>query len=414
MNKVVPIAIEAMRQAKSGGRPVRLTGTVDDLVRTLRPAAPLYVIWPERISQESARFRKAFPGEAMYAVKTNPDKSVLQAVYHGGIRSFDAASIEEVRAVRKAFRSARINFMHTVKSPEAIREAYEKHGVRVFSLDTADEMKKILAATDLADDLTLFVRFAPPKNGRAAIDFSAKFGASFEEAAQLLRQCRFVAQRIGLCFHVGTQSTDPAVYGRAVSMAAKIIREGGVPIDVLDIGGGFPVPYPGQEIPALESCIDAMAEALKKEKLDHLPLLAEPGRALVAQGGALITRVELRKGQTLYLNDGTYGGLFDAGPLLNTKFPVRAIRAKGKLSAEMQEYRFAGPTCDSLDMMAGPFILPADIKVGDWIEIGNLGAYSQSMRTNFNGFGQSDTVCLYEQEPAMKASSARGKVNGEK
>jgi ornithine decarboxylase len=398
MSKVIPLAVEALKQAELNKRPARLVGHLDDVIDLLRPSRPLYIYWPERIGQAARAFTRAFPGETMYAVKTNPNKSVLQALSRGGVRSFDAASIEEIRLVRKTLPKARIYFMHPVKAPEAINEAYHVHGVRDFVLDSEEELYKIIRETDLAAGLNLYVRIALPKNGKAAIDFSSKFGALPDEAIRLLQRCRPVADTLGVSFHVGTQSCDPNVYGKAVSVAAGVIRKSGVKVDMLDVGGGYPVPYPGEECPAIESCIDSLKKALVKEKLSHLPLLAEPGRALVAQGGALIARVELRKGNTLYLNDGTYGGLFDAGPLLKTKYPVRVMRARDKqpLRGAPQAFRFAGPTCDSLDMMEGPFMLPSDIGIGDWIEIGNLGAYSQGMRSNFNGFGTNDTLCLYD------------------
>ncbi len=297
--------------------------------------------------------------------------------------------------VRKISRKARIYFMHPVKSPEAIREAYTLYGVRDFVLDTEDELFKIVRETELASDLNLYVRLALPRNGKASIDFSSKFGASPDEAAKLLQTARSVAQKLGLCFHVGTQTTDPSVYARAVNQAASVIRKSRVAVDVLDVGGGFPVRYADGDVPGFGTCIDALKTALAKAGLQNMPLLAEPGRALVAEGGALVARVELRKGLTLYLNDGTYGGLFDAGPMLNTRFPVTGHRAGEAFATETAEFRFAGPTCDSLDVMKGPFVLPADIDMGDWVEIGNLGAYSRSMRTHFNGFGFSDIICLY-------------------
>ena len=362
----------------------------------LRPPRPLYVLWPERIEETARRFRKAFPGETMFAVKTNPDRSVLRHLNRAGIHTFDVASIDEVRLVHRTLPKARLFFMHPVKSPEAIREAYYTHGVRHFVLDTEDELFKIMRETELATDLTLFVRLSLPKNNAATIDFSGKFGAAPKEAAKLLAQCRPVARSLGLCFHVGTQTIDPSVYARAVGVAADVIKNCGAKIDCLDVGGGFPVPYPGQDVPSVETCVDALCDALNAHGLNHLPLLAEPGRALVAESGSLVVRVELRKGNTLYINDGTYGGLFDAGSVLKVRFPVHGIRPDGAFSDEMKEFRFAGPTCDSIDMMKGPFVLPADIRMGDWIEIGNIGVYSQGMRTNFNGFGQADTLILHD------------------
>lgn len=369
-------------------------GTTAQLVQDLLPAEPLYVLWPKKLTAKARHFVDAFPGKPMYAVKTNPDKKVLKALAQGGIDTFDVASIAEVRLVRSILPQAVLYFMHPVKSPEAIRESYFVHGVRNFVLDCEEELEKIIRETGLARDLNLFVRMALPRNSSAGIDFSAKFGATPEEAVSLLQKCRIVSQKLGLSFHVGTQTTNPSVYGKAVRMAAEVLRKSGVSIDILNVGGGFAVPYPGEQVPELETTIGAIKTALKAEKLEHIPLMSEPGRYLVAQGGALITRVELRKGNRLYLNDGTYGGMFDAGPVLNVRFPVKAIRALGPFSSEMAEFQFAGPTCDSLDMMKGPFILPFDIKTGDWIEIGNMGAYSNTLRTDFNGFGNAHTVCL--------------------
>jgi ornithine decarboxylase len=398
MDKVINLARASVRRAEREGRNARITGTPEDVVAALRPAKPLYILWPKRIAVTAKHFMKAFPGQSMYAVKTNPDENVIRALSGAGMRNFDAASLDEIRLVRRVAPKARIFFMHPVKAPEAIREAYALHGVRDFVLDTQDELFKILRETDLAGDICLYVRLGLPKNGKAAIDFSSKFGCSPKEAVKLLRACRPASQKIGLCFHVGTQTTDPAVFARAVGVAATVIRESGVQVDVLDVGGGYPVSYPGNTVAPVETYIDAMRDALQAEGLGRMPLLAEPGRALVAASGALIARVELRKGNTLYLNDGTYGGLFDAGPVLKTRFPVMAHRPESTFEGELKAFRFAGPTCDSLDMMEGPFMLPADIKMGDWIEIGNLGAYSRSMRTDFNGFGASDVVCLYDKK----------------
>jgi ornithine decarboxylase len=287
--------------------------------------------------------------------------------------------------------------MHPVKAPEAIREAYFEHGVRDFVLDSADELYKILRETELAADLYLFVRLALPKNGKAAIDFSSKFGAMAQDAVDLLKLCRPVAARLGLAFHVGTQSLDPAVYGRAVGKAGDVIRTADVVVDALDIGGGFPVSYIGEIAPETTACFDSLKKALAREKLSHLTLMAEPGRILVAEAASLIVRVEARRGDTLYINDGIYGGLFDAGPLLKVKYPVRAVSCDLPFAEGVMPFRLMGPTCDSLDMMPGPFYLPADIGEGDWIEIGNTGAYSAALRGNFNGFGRADQIFLHEE-----------------
>ncbi len=397
MNKIVPLSIAKIRKVEGAPAPYQYTGTSADVVKHLRPALPLYILRPDVIARATRSFVAGFSGEAMFAVKTNPDKAIIQIMVKNGLRSFDAASIEEVRLVRKAAPKATIYFMHPVKSPEAIQEAYHIHGVRNFVLDSKDELYKILRATELASDLNLFVRMALPKNGKAAIDFSAKFGALPDEAADLLKLARPVSVKLGLAFHVGTQTRDPSVYSRAVGKAADVIKASGVAVEMLDVGGGFPVSYIGEIAPETEACFQAIAKAVRREKLGHMQLLAEPGRVLVAEGGSLVVRVEARKGDVLFINDGTYGGLFDAGPMLNVKYPVRAITSDRAFDGDLVPFSFMGPTCDSLDRMKGPFHLPADIGAGDWIEVLNTGAYSASLRGNFNGFGKAGQVFLKEE-----------------
>lgn len=390
MTQITTPAPQKSRSATAPA-PQAYAGDVADIVRHLAPAAPLYMLWPERVADKARMFLNEFPGETVYATKCNPDKTVIQTMYRAGIRAFDVASIGEVRLIRKLAPKAKLYFMHTIKSPEAIAEAYKVHGVRAFVLDSMDELYKIMRATDLAQDLELFVRMALPKNSKAQIDFSSKFGALPYDAADLLKACRPVATRLGLCLHVGTQCTDPAAYRRAVKVASQVLKGSRVKIDVLDVGGGFPVDYPGQvAIPPFGAFVEAITTALKTAKMDTIPLMCEPGRAMVADSTKLIVRVEARKGDLLYINDGTYGGLFDAGKQIGARFAVQAIARNGRSYGEgdLKPFRFAGPTCDSIDMMKGPFLLPDGIAAGDWIEIGNMGAYSQALRTDFNCFGE--------------------------
>lgn len=360
------------------------------MVHQLRPELPVHCLRPAVIASTAKWFLKNFPGDVLFAVKTNPDPRVLRMLARAGVRHFDVASIKEVQLAAD-LPDATLYFMHPVKSREAIAEAYFRYGLRDFSLDSHDELQKILEVTHNAQDLNLYVRLSMP-NDKAAYSLSGKFGVHLEQAASLLRATREAASKLGVCFHVGSQCMDPEAYSHAIQLVVDLLVETGVKLDTVDIGGGFPSVYPGLTPPPLGAYMRTIKKALKSQPmLAGCRVLCEPGRALVAEGGSLVVRVELRKDNALYLNDGTYGSLFDAGTP-GFMFPVKAIRPQGELSNEQMEFTFFGPTCDSMDAMKGPFHLPADIKEGDWIEIGQLGSYGATMRTDFNGFGESKTV----------------------
>ena len=363
----------------------------------MRPAEPLLCLRPAAIAAAARRFVDSFPGDVLYAVKCNPEARVLRTLWAGGVRHFDCASLGEVRLVRKLLPAAEIHFMHPVKARPAIREAFHQYDVTDFALDSTDELAKILQETvpvGLVGDpptLGLFVRLALPK-GDAVLDLSGKFGASFEDAVDLLRAARPHAAGLGISFHVGSQCLEANDYARAIALAGEAIGRCGVAVDIVDVGGGFPVSYPDMTPPPLGDFIAAIAGAAA-----HLPaavrLLAEPGRALVAGGGSLVVQVQLRRGDALYVNDGVYGSLSDAGAL-GFRYPARRIRlgeADGAV-APLADFALFGPTCDSADRMGGPFRLPADMREGDWVELGQLGAYGDCLRTQFNGFGRSDLV----------------------
>ena len=359
--------------------------TVDGLVATLRPETPLHCLRPAQLAETARAFVAAFPGTTLYAVKCNPEPAVLRALWRGGVRHFDCASAAEVRLVRSLFPTAEIHFMHPIKARSAIREAFADAGVRDFVIDSAEELAKVLAETAGSPELGLFVRLALPKGG-AVYDLSGKFGAAPAEAVALLRAARPHGARLGLCFHVGSQCLDPGAYARAIALAAQVIRESGVAVEVMDIGGGFPAAYPDVTPPPLGAFMDAIRSAFAEAALSDVALWAEPGRALVAGGGSIVVQVQHRRGDVLFVNDGIYGGLSDAGPVVGFRFPARLVRPSGDSAAPLVPFGFYGPTCDSADRMDGPFLLPADIGEGDWIEIGQLGAYAACLRTPFNGF----------------------------
>jgi ornithine decarboxylase len=362
-----------------------------ELVTSAAPENPVAIARPHRVKAAARWFSERFPGTIYYAVKANPSPWALDALWDGGVRGFDVASEVEVKLVAERFPEAKIAFMHPVKSRRAIRTAYHKYGVKTFALDTVDELEKILAETDGAKDLTLIVRMAVSNDG-ASYPLIQKFGADAAEAPELLRRVRQATEELmGVSFHVGSQCMRPMAYKTAMMEVNRAIVKAGVLVDVVDIGGGFPAVYPEMNPAPMQAYMDEIAQAFEEMYVaQNAQLWAEPGRALVAEAGSIVTRVELRKGDALYLNDGGYGNLFDATHV-KWRFPVKLLREKGS-RAKLAPFQFYGPTCDSLDTAAGPFMLPADIREGDYIEIGMLGAYSTSIATRFNGFGETDLV----------------------
>lgn len=380
---------------------------LDAFVKQTRPQYPVSVLRPEWLTRRAAEFTALFPGRILYAVKCNPDERVLRALIAGGLHSFDCASIGEIRQIRAIKPDAAIYFMHPIKAREAIREAYFDHGIRAYVLDSADELKKIVEETKGAKDLTLFVRMAVPKQ-KVATDFSAKFGAAPMLAGELLRLAAPHAAKLGVSFHVGTHCLDTGAYAHAVKVACDIIKASGVDVSALDIGGGFPANLdPANPPPAISDYIAAAMGSLTDAGMQDIELLCEPGRGMVAGGGQLVVRVEGRKGDLLYLNDGTYGGIFEGGPSCDLPYPARLVRSTGaKPSAAMAPFRLAGPTCDSVDMLKGPFMLPEDMREGDFIVLDQLGAYGEVSRTPFNGFDRVIRIELEEKKAKPRLRKA--------
>ena len=373
--------------------------SVDKLVNQLKPTEPVYCIRRDSINIASKFFQNKFPGKILYAVKTNPHPLVLKTIVESGINDFDIASIKEVEAIRSVSPDAKCSYMHTVKSKESINEAYFKHNIKTYSIDTKDELIKILNSTNQAKDLELFVRVAV-SNEHAEIDLSKKFGAQTSEAIGLYRLTKQYAKKIGLSFHVGSQCMHPISYSKGINEIKYIIKKTKIVPDVINIGGGFPTIYPDLVPQSLDSYFEEIKNSLNKLKLEKKPeIICEPGRAIVAESGSTIVRVNLRKKQKLYINDGTYGTLFDAG-VPNIVYPSRIITSGRIISKKLTSFDFYGPTCDSMDYMKGPFILPNNIKEGDYIELGQLGAYGLTFRTQFNGY-YSDSIYEVCDDPIM-------------
>lgn len=375
-----------------------------------RPVDPVTLVRPHAAARAARFFVQEFPGRSMYAVKANPSAALLQILWDNGITHYDTASIAEVRLVKATLPDATCCFMHPVKSEEAIAEAYFVHGVKTFSLDSLEELDKIVRATDGATDLTLCVRLRVSSE-YAKLSLGSKFGVGQAEAKDLLIATRQVADALGICFHVGSQTMSPDAYANAMERVRAAIVEAAVTVDVIDVGGGFPSAYPGMTPPPLERYFETIHRAFESLPISYsAELWAEPGRALCAEYASVVVRVERRRGTELYINDGAYGTLFDAAHI-GWKYPVQLLREPESDARDM-DFAFWGPTCDDLDYMAGPFPLPADTNTGDYIEIGMLGAYGSAMRTQFNGFGVSETVVALDE--AMLSVYLRDEAEGER
>ena len=367
---------------------------------------------PHAAARAARFFVEKFPGKSLYAVKANPSPDLIRVLWDNGVTHYDVASIAEVRLVRGLLPDAVLCFMHPIKAPGAIREAYFEHGVRTFSLDSSEELAKIVAATRREDgtaarDLRLCIRLRVSSE-YSELSLASKFGCDLTEAPVLLREARQYADWLGVCFHVGSQAMTPFAYVQALDRTRAAIAEASVVIDMIDVGGGFPSVYPGLEPPPLEDYF-----ALIHQHFYALPiaynaeLWCEPGRALCAEYSSLIVRVEKRRGEELYINDGAYGALFDAAHVA-WKFPVRAL--EDDLIKPEMDFAFYGPTCDDADYMQGPFPLPSDIQAGDFIEIGMLGAYGAAMKTDFNGFGATRHVVVEDEPMASLYDGSRTRV----
>ena len=375
--------------------------SVESLIYQLKPEKPVYCIRKNSVTKASKFFQKNFPGDVLYAVKTNPHPVIIKTLIDSGIKQFDVASIEEIEQIRKFTNTAKCSYMHTVKSPENIKEAYFKYGIKTFSLDTKEELIKIIKNTNDAKDLELFLRIAV-SNEHAEIDLSKKFGALSTESLGLLRLTKQHAQKIGLSFHVGSQCMHPISYSKGIAEIGNIIKKTKIVPDYINVGGGFPTIYPDLVPQNLIEYFNEIKKSLENLKFEKMPkIICEPGRALVAESGSTIVRVNLRKKQKLYINDGTYGTLFDAGTP-NIVFPARMIKETSNkiISKKLTAYDFFGPTCDSMDYMKGPFLLPNNIKENDYIELGQLGAYGLTFRTQFNGY-YSNEIYEVEDKPIM-------------
>ncbi len=365
-------------------------------IAKLRPVQPVTLLRPHAARRAARYFVEKFPGRALYAVKANPSPELLKLLWAEGVTHYDVASLGEVRLVAETLPESTLCFMHPVKAEEAIAEAYFKHGVKTFSLDAMDELDKIMSATRGATDLNLLVRIRVSSD-HSKLSLATKFGADPSELTRLLFATRQAADAMGICFHVGSQAMSPAAYTEAMGRVRDAIVDAAITVDIVDVGGGFPSSYPGMEPPPLEAYFDVIHRTFEALPISYsAELWCEPGRALCAEYASVLVRVEKRRGDELYINDGAYGALFDAAHIA-WRYPVALVREPAS-DVRSMPFSFYGPTCDDLDHMVGPFELPGDVRAGDYIEIGMLGAYGCAMRTRFNGFTVGENV-IVEDEP---------------
>ena len=366
--------------------------TVERLIETLKPGEPVYMLYPEKFRIAAQRFLEAFPGDTLFAIKANPAPHVLDLVHASGIRHFDTASLPEIEMVHARFPDAQCHFMAPVRFPGTAKIAYEKHNVRDFVVDCDYELDKLLAETKGAKDLRIFVRIATPLGG-AVLELSSKFGTTPDDAARLLKRVTEAGATPAITFHVGSQCLSPFSYAQAIEMARRTAGIANIEITALDIGGGFPGPYMGNDVPPYHWYFDTIREAIATvPNGPTLNLLCEPGRALIAEGVSLVTQVVLRKGDKLYINDGIYGSFDELtlpGWVADYHLRVFALDAKGRALSQppgQTPFRVYGPTCDTLDVLPRPLMLPESIGPGDYIVFDSIGAYSVAVRTTFNGF----------------------------
>jgi ornithine decarboxylase len=367
--------------------------SVEEIIEDLTPDEPVFCIDPKEIRAAAERFM-TFPGRPLYAVKCNPHPYVLETLFEAGIRDFDVASLGEIQLIESLFGKAAGQFFNNpAKSRHAVRSASEMHGIRFYTADCEEEVEKILDEADLSDELIIAVRLATPaKDARYVL--SSKFGASPDVAVGILRLIVARGVKAGISFHVGSQCLSPNAFGSAMSLSGKVAQKAGVPISVLNVGGGFPAPYPGDNPAGLQNYFSHVIHGRQNLKFAAgYMLLCEPGRSLVATSGTVLLQVMMRKGSTLYLNDGIFGTLQELGHPKETR-PLRLHRRSPRLEKKPSDFKVFGPTCDSNDVLGAVFTLPDDVQEGDWIEVGMMGAYSLSMRTEFNGFHTSHVVRL--------------------
>lgn len=358
---------------------------VASLLRAERPEHPVYCIFPHVYRESAKEFLKGFPGRVLYAVKANSDPRVLGLLSNAGVSHYDCASLVEIELVDAIDPGATKYFMNPARIRGAAATAQQEYGVRHFVVDHRSGLSRLTDEIDTSKAV-IFARMAVHHES-AMEDLSTRFGAQPEDMPQLLQGIHDSGAEPALAFNVGSAVTDPEAYRHGISVTRSVLEQLSFRLRLIDVGGGYPKSYPDFLVPQLEKYFEAVAESVATLPLaDDAELLGEPGRALAAPGMSAIVEVLLRKDDRLFLNDGMYGVFWVLRIDGHDRYPVRIYRNGEPLEGDTMEFQINGPTCDSTDTLPGPVPLPVDIRAGDYLEFGSIGAYSVSGRTDYNGF----------------------------
>jgi ornithine decarboxylase len=365
-------------------------GNPADVIRHLQPEHPLMVFAPSALHDRARQFLEGFPGMVTYAVKSNPDESVIQNLATAGIQGFDVASPYEIDLIGRLAPLAARHYHNPVRARFEIAHAVRAK-ILAWSVDSQTELDKLFEQVPTGFDgqqVEISPRFKLPVLG-AAYDFGSKFGATPELAADLLRRVADRGYTPSLTFHPGTQCADPVAWQSYIQVARDICDMAGIKARRLNVGGGFPSYRVLGVEPDLGSIFDEIAATVRECFGEDAPLLVcEPGRSLCADAFAVITRVKgVRDGGAVFLNDGVYGSLSEF-PLIGNIDRVQLFDPNGipRQGDPVNRVLF-GPTCDSVDRLPGEMNLPGDIQDGGFIVFHGVGAYSLPTNTRFNGFG---------------------------
>lgn len=360
-----------------------------------RYQTPFMAVSLSRVAENYNYLRQRLPRvKIFYAIKANPDVAVLRHLAALG-SNFDVASIGEIQLLSSlGIPGSRMIYANTVKPSGSIAAAAQT-GVNAFTFDDESEIPKLAAN---APGAQVLVRLQV-ENPAAVVNLNEKFGAGTAMALPLLQKAQLAGLTpAGICFHVGSQSLSAEAYGHAMATCRRLFdaaAEAGMPLHILDIGGGLPIPEIDQQAPDLDAMTAAIAEALE-EYFPDTEIWAEPGRYMCGTAVNLVTRVigtKLRNGQPWYiLDDGLYGS-FNGLVFDHWQYKLEFCR-QGQLMSSV----FAGPSCDSIDIVARDYMAPA-LQVGDLVLVPETGAYSSAAATCFNGFTPAKTV-VYEENMA--------------